>query len=184
MHMTGSLWEFDYEINQPYEVEWEPELYWSGWDNPLDLQMEYSEEFGYYDPSYPYFPYFFLDHWLTGSESRPTEITDLAWWNERTFVPYTLCISHFRPDRLTMMLTIDPTRSEGGKGNSTPFPVTLVADWSNGESQYAHYAEIENPWGSDNPFFEVNSFYTIDYSDVTEADVWGDLRAADTGSAE
>lgn len=184
LDITEDQNKFDYAVNQPYKVEWEPELYWTGWHDPLDMQLEYSEEFGYYDPSHPYFPYFFLDHWLTGSDSRPTEITDLAWWNERAFVPYTLCISHFRPDRITMMLTIDPTRSKSPKAKETPFPVTIISDWSPGGSSFAGGITVDNEF-LDHPDIHLQpNYFMIVYGGVAESAVWGDLGATDTGAVE
>ena len=185
MEIIGSR-EENYSLAQPYEVWWGPELYWSNWTDPLDMQLEYTEEWGHYDASVPYFPYFFFDHTLTGSDGRKTWITDIAWWSEEDFVPYTFCISHFRPDRLSFMLTIDPSRSGGHKSTSTPFPITVVADWSDGEMSGYSSTETVNEYFadySDGFFYEV-SWFGMTYYDITESELWGDLLPLDTGSAE
>lgn len=175
----------DYSVNQPYEVEWRPELYWTGWQDPLDMQLEYSEEFGYYDPSHPYFPYFSMDHWLTGGEGWPTEIAYLAWWNERAFIPYVLCISHFRPDRLALMLTIDPTRSKSAtKASRTPFPVTIISDWSPGSASGYADLTVEGAFSAYPEDPAQPNYLAFRYSSVTESAVWGEMVTGDTGTVE
>lgn len=178
MDLIGDAQE-DYTLNQPYEVAWSPELYWPDWDNPLDLQSEHTRVFGSFDAALPQFPYFDFQSWLTGSERDPAEIFYISWWNERTFVPYTLCVSRFRPDRLSMVLTIDPTGSDSIKSKQIPFPVTIVVDWSDNVSAFSGSYVVDNNYDSGSGFHTGNYFF-MDYSHVTEADVWGDL--VDTGA--